>query len=110
MQLYTPFKSKLKNKKYSVYVLSKAGNQKNIHFGSASHEHYHDKLGNVSHLNHNDKKYRALYYKRHKRHATRTPRSIGQIIYCGNIAIQVVPTDMLSGYIGLAHVSSFFFV
>ena len=67
MQLYKPFKSKSKNKKYSVYVLSKAGNQKIIHFGSAQHQHYHDKLGKFSHLNHNDKKRRALYYKRHKR-------------------------------------------
>lgn len=32
-------------------------------------------------------------------HATRTPRSIGQIIYCGDITFQVAPTDMLSGYI-----------
>lgn len=33
--LYKPFKSKIKGKKYSVYVKSPSGNPKLIHFGQA---------------------------------------------------------------------------
>jgi len=33
--LYKPFKSKVKGKKYSVYVKSPTGNPKLIHFGAA---------------------------------------------------------------------------
>ena len=67
--LYKPFKyNGNANKKYSVYVKAdtKSG-KKLIHFGSSLHQHYKDKIGEYSHLDHNDKKRRALYYKRHKK-------------------------------------------
>lgn len=59
--LYKPFKSKAKNKKYSVYV--KGG--KLIHFGDARYGQFKDKLGHYSHLDHNDPKRRKSYYARH---------------------------------------------
>jgi len=63
-ELYKPFKSKAKNKKYSVYIM-KDGKKKLIHFGDSRFSQYKDKLGEYSHLDHNDKKRRELYYKRH---------------------------------------------
>lgn len=65
-ELYKPFKSKAKNKKYSVYIKAdtKSG-KKLIHFGDNRHQQFKDKLGEYSHLDHNDKKRRDLYYKRH---------------------------------------------
>lgn len=65
-ELYKPFKSKAKNKKYSVYIKSdtKSG-KKLIHFGDNRHQQFKDKLGEYSNLDHNDKKRRDLYYKRH---------------------------------------------
>ncbi len=65
-ELYKPFKSKAKNKKYSVYVKAdtKSG-KKLIHFGDSRFSQYKDKLGEYSNLDHNDKKRRDLYYKRH---------------------------------------------
>jgi len=63
-QLYKPFKSNAKNKKYSVYVL-KEGKKKLIHFGDTRYNQFKDKLGVYSHLDHNDKKRRANYLSRH---------------------------------------------
>jgi hypothetical protein len=63
-ELYKPFKSKAKNKKYSVYIM-KDGKKKLIHFGDSRHQQFKDKLGEYSNLDHNDKKRRDLYYKRH---------------------------------------------
>ncbi len=63
-ELYKPFKSKAKNKKYSVYVM-KDGKKKLIHFGDSRYQQFKDKLGEYSNLDHNDKKRRDLYYKRH---------------------------------------------
>lgn len=63
-ELYKPFKSSAKNKKYSVYVL-KDGKKRLIHFGDTRYQHYKDKLGYYSHLDHGDKKRRAAYYSRH---------------------------------------------
>lgn len=65
-ELYKPFKSKAKNKKYSVYIKAdtKSG-KKLIHFGDNRHQQFKDKLGEYSNLDHNDKKRRDLYYKRH---------------------------------------------
>ena len=60
MELYKPFKSKAKNKKYSVYV--KGG--KLIHFGDKRYGQYKDKIGLYSHLDHNDKKKRESYHSR----------------------------------------------
>ena len=64
MELYKPFVSSAKNKKYSVYVM-KNGKKKLIHFGDSRYGQFKDKLGHYSHLDHNDKKRRELYYKRH---------------------------------------------
>ena len=60
MELYKPFKSKAKNKKYSVYV--KGG--KLIHFGDKRYGQYKDKIGLYSHLDHNNKKKRESYHSR----------------------------------------------
>ena len=61
MELYKPFKSKAKNKKYSVYV--KGG--KLIHFGDSRYGQFKDKLGKYSHLDHKDPKRKKAYYARH---------------------------------------------
>ena len=63
-ELYKPFKSKAKNKKYSVYVM-KDGKKKLIHFGDSRYGQYKDKLGHYSHLDHKDAKRRKAYYDRH---------------------------------------------
>ena len=65
-ELYKPFVSKAKNKKYSVYVKSdnKSG-KKLINFGDSRYGQYKDKIGHYSNLDHNDKKRRDNYYSRH---------------------------------------------
>ena len=63
-ELYKPFKSKAKNKKYSVYVM-KDGKKKLIHFGDSRHEQFKDKIGDYKHLDHGDKKRKDNYYARH---------------------------------------------
>ena len=72
VKLYKIMKSKRKNKKYSVYVPSnnKRG-YKIIHFGDSRYQQYKDKtpLKLYTHLNHNDKKRRKLYYNRHGKYA-----------------------------------------
>ena len=41
MELYKPFKSKLENKKYSVYVINeKTKNKKLIHFGDTNYQDF----------------------------------------------------------------------
>lgn len=62
--LNKPFKSKAKNKKYSVYVM-KDGKKRIIHFGDKRYQQFKDKIGVYKHLDHNDKKRRERYYKRH---------------------------------------------
>jgi len=64
MELYRPFKSNAKNKKYSVYVL-KDGKKRLIHFGDTRYQHFKDKLGMYSNLDHNYKKRRSNYLSRH---------------------------------------------
>ena len=51
-----------KNKKYMIMI-----DNKWIHFGDNRYEHYKDRtpLKLYSHLNHNDKKRRMNYFKRH---------------------------------------------
>lgn len=63
-ELYKPFKSTAKNKKYSVYVM-KNGKKRLLHFGDSRYGQFKDKLGHFKHLDHNDPKRRELYYKRH---------------------------------------------
>ena len=62
--LYKPFKSKAKNKKYSVYVM-KGGKKRLIHFGDSRYEQFKDKIGEFSHLDHGDKKRKKNYHSRH---------------------------------------------
>ena len=63
-KLYKPFKSRRKNKKYSVYVLK--NNKKTlIHFGDTRYQQFKDKLGEYSQLDHNDPKRRKSYLARH---------------------------------------------
>ena len=64
-QLYKPFKSKAKNKKYSVYVM-RDNKKKLIHFGDIRYKHFKDKLGEFSYLDHNDKNRRKKYLSRAK--------------------------------------------
>jgi len=63
-ELYKPFISKAKNKKYAVYVM-KDGKKKLINFGDKRYQQFKDKLGHYSSLNHFDKKRKKLYYQRH---------------------------------------------
>jgi hypothetical protein len=63
--LYKPFKSKAKFKKYSVYVM-KDGKKTLIHFGDSKHDQYKDKIGFYAELDHNDKDRRDRYLKRAK--------------------------------------------
>jgi len=62
--LYKPWKSKAKNKKYSVYVM-KDGKVRKIHFGDSRYGQYKDKIGAYKHLDHGDKRRRDSYYQRH---------------------------------------------
>ena len=64
MELYKPFVSNAKNKKYSVYVM-KDGKKRLIHFGDSRYFQYKDKLGHYKKLDHLDKKRKASYYARH---------------------------------------------
>ena len=58
--MYKFTSSKHKNKKYDVYK----DNKYLTSFGSKIHQHYYDKIGNYSNLNHLDDKRRTNYYKR----------------------------------------------
>lgn len=60
-----PFKSSAKNKKYSVYVKDN-GDVRLIHFGDKRYEHYKDRIGKFSHLDHGDKQRRKNYRARHE--------------------------------------------
>ena len=62
-ELYKPFKSSAKNKKYSVYVM-KDGKKKIIHFGDSRYGQFKDKLGEYKNLDTNDETRKKLYYKR----------------------------------------------
>jgi len=65
-ELYKPFPSTAKNKKYSVYV--KADNKsgkKLIHFGDSRYGQFKDKLGHYKNLDHGDIKRKKAYYSRH---------------------------------------------
>ena len=64
-ELYKPFKSNVKNKKYSVYVM-KDGKKRLINFGDIRYQHFKDKLGHYKNLDHNDPERRRRYLKRAK--------------------------------------------
>lgn len=59
------------NKKYYAVL----NNGSKIHFGDSRYQHYFDKIGYYSHLNHYDLNRRNLYKKRHdnNRHIKYTP-------------------------------------
>jgi len=63
-ELYKPFKSSAKNKKYSVYVM-KNGKKRLLHFGDSRYGQFKDKLGEYKHLDHGDPKRKKNYYARH---------------------------------------------
>ena len=52
-----------KNKKYDVFKKDKYITS----FGDTRYEHYFDKVGYYSHLDHNDKERRKQYYQRHNK-------------------------------------------
>jgi len=63
--LYKPFVSKVKNKKYSVYVKGENGKPKLISFGDKRYQQFKDKLGHYKHLDHGDTQRKKNYYSRH---------------------------------------------
>ena len=63
-ELYKPFKSSSKNKKYSVYVM-KGDKKRLIHFGDSRYGQFKDKLGHFKSLDHGDVKRKNNYYSRH---------------------------------------------
>lgn len=65
VDLYEPFVSPRKEKKYAVYVRDGRGGKRLIHFGSREHQHFRDKIGAFSHLDHGDPERRKRYYQRH---------------------------------------------
>lgn len=56
-----------KNKKYSVFKWDNKDKKYKYHlsFGDSRYEHYKDKLGLYSHLDHHDADRKRLYYARH---------------------------------------------
>ena len=63
-ELYKPFVSKARNKKYSVYVM-RDGKRRLTHFGDRRYGQYRDKLGAYASQDHNDERRRRSYYARH---------------------------------------------
>ena len=63
-------KSKRKNKKYDAIIKNRKGDVKRIPFGDVRYEQYKDSTPNklYSGKDHNDKKRRDAYRKRHKIH------------------------------------------
>ena len=56
-------------KKYEVAITFKdhpSKKPKTVRFGSIEHEHYKDRIGFFSHLDHNDDQRRKLFYTRFK--------------------------------------------
>ena len=57
--------SKAKNKKYaSILVDKNTGKKRTVNWGDKRYQHYYDKLGKYSNLNHNDKKRRDNFKSR----------------------------------------------
>ena len=60
-------KSKVKHKKYAVILQNKDTSKKyTMNFGDKRFQHYYDRIGLYSDLNHGDNNRRLLYRKRHK--------------------------------------------
>lgn len=65
-ELYQPFPNKTKSKfKYFVYVM-RNGKKKKVGFGHKDYQHFKDKLGHYSNLDHNDPERRKKYLSRAK--------------------------------------------
>jgi|LakMenE01Jun11ns_1017448.scaffolds.fasta_scaffold9945944_2 hypothetical protein len=62
------------NKKYDVYT---EGGKYVVSFGDNRYEHYFDKFGYYSHLNHGDSQRRKRYQSRHKKDYITDPRYAG---------------------------------
>ena len=60
--------SRRKHKKYDVYDKHR---KYIVSFGDNRYEQFKDRIGHYKALNHNDKKRRELYYKRHGKDAKR---------------------------------------
>lgn len=56
-------------------------NNRWIHFGAKGYQHYHDKIGLYSNLDHNDKKRRANYRNRHSKIMTKDGQYAYKIKY-----------------------------
>ena len=80
--LYKPFKSKAKNKKYSVYVM-KGEKKRLIHFGDSRYEQFKDKIGYFSHLDHGDKKEKRIIILDMGRRMIKILLNIGVIRFYG---------------------------
>lgn len=71
VKIYTLQKSNRKYKKYMA--IFKDGITKSVHFGDNRYQQYKDGSGLkvYSHLDHNDKQRKLLYYKRHGKFANK---------------------------------------
>lgn len=71
-------KSTRKNKKYDVYEILLSGRKDYItSFGDTRYEHYHDRIGKFSHLDHGDPKRRMNYRSRHSKDNIDDPKYAG---------------------------------
>jgi len=61
------FISQRRYKKYRVDIYLNNKFVKSVHFGDRRYEHYEDKIGFYSDLDHNDMERLQAYYKRHKK-------------------------------------------
>ena len=59
-------KSTRKNKKYMIKI-----DGRTVHFGDKRYQHYKDKIGMYSHLDHGDNERRKRYYDRHGKEAVK---------------------------------------
>ena len=57
-------KSNRKNKKYTAVLQNENNKQKLVHFGQLPYQHYYDKIGLYSDLNHLDENRRRRYQQR----------------------------------------------
>lgn len=76
-KVYKIMKSVRKNKKYDVYLDDKYITS----YGDKRYQHFKDKFGLYSHLNHNDEKRRESYRKRHQNDYIDDPNYAGYWSY-----------------------------
>ena len=73
-------KSSTKNAKYDA-IISDSGKIRYVPFGDNRYQHYHDRIGLYSNLNHNDLKRRDEYRKRHSAIKTKDGKLAYQQLY-----------------------------